>query len=183
MSDLDVQSRPDTGGGGRWRRSVVRRVILVTGVVVLVTFWVWALFFAPKTAINKVEDRAWAERAEAVCAEVKPELRALDREMSEDLEVRADLVVRSTDMLAAMLDEITAVMPSDDKGRAIVPAWEADYRTLLTNRYAYAERLRAGQDGPFTETAVNGVPITERIETFAADNLMASCAPPRGSVL
>jgi hypothetical protein len=183
MSDIDVQSRPDTGGGGRWRRSVVRRILLLAGVVLFVTFWTWALFFAPKTAINKVEDRAWAERAEAVCAEVKPQLRALDQEMSTDLEVRADLVVRSTDMLSAMLDEITSVMPDDDKGRAIVPAWEADYRTLLRDRYAYAERLRAGQDGPFTETAVNGVPITERIETFAGDNLMPSCAPPRGSVV
>ena len=42
---------------------------------------------------------------------------------------------------------------------------------------------RSGQDGPFTETAVNNVPITERIETFAGDNEMPSCAPPRGSVL
>ena len=38
-------------------------------------------------------------------------------------------------------------------------------------------------DGPFTETAVDGVPISERIETFAGDNEMPSCAPPRGSVL
>ena len=43
--------------------------------------------------------------------------------------------------------------------------------------------LRSGQDGPFTETAVNSVPMTERIETFAGDNEMPSCAPPRGSVL
>ena len=74
-------------------------------------------------------------------------------------------------------------MPTDEKGQAIVPAWEADYRTLLDDRYRYADMLRSGQDGPFTETAVNNVPITERIETFAGDNEMPSCAPPRGSVL
>ena len=76
-----------------------------------------------------------------------------------------------------------AVEPTDEKGQAIVPAWEADYRTLLDDRYAYADRLRSGENVPFTETAVDGVPITERIETFADDNEMPSCAPPRGSIV
>ena len=107
----------------------------------------------------------------------------LEAEASEDLEVRAALVVQSTDLLAAMLDDLVAVLPEDDKGRAIVPQWELEYRTLLEDRYRYAERLRRGEDGPFTETAVNGIPITERIETFAGDNEITSCAPPRGSVL
>ncbi|HSM65049.1 MAG TPA: hypothetical protein VK860_01960, partial [Ilumatobacteraceae bacterium] len=66
---------------------------------------------------------------------------------------------------------------------AIVPLWEADYRTLLEDRYRYADQLASGQDGPFTETAVEGVPITERIETFAGDNEMDSCRPPRGSII
>ena len=64
-----------------------------------------------------------------------------------------------------------------------MPAWEADYRTLLADRYRYAERLRDGENVPFTETAVDGVPITERIETFAGDNEMPSCSPPRGSII
>ena len=91
--------------------------------------------------------------------------------------------MQSTDLLGAMLDDIEAVPPSDEKGQAIVPDWIDDYRTLLDDRYAYADRLRAGDDGPFVETAVNGVPITERIETFAGDNEIPSCAPPRKGVL
>jgi hypothetical protein len=164
-------------------RSVVLRTLFVIGVVLFAAFWIWALFFASKTAINKIDDRAWAERAETVCAEVKPRIRLLDLEASADFGVRADLVVRSTDMLSAMLDDITATPPTDAKGQAIVPDWIADYRTLLNDRYRYADRLRGGNDVPFTETAINGVPITERIETFAGDNEMPSCAPPRGSVV
>ena len=171
------------GQPGPWRRSPVRRVLLWGAVVLLIVFWIWALLFAPKESINKIEDRAWAERAEAICADTDAELRALEAQASPDLVVRADLVVESTDLLSAMLDEVMAVTPTDDKGRAIVPAWEADYRTLLQDRYRYAERLRAGENVAFTETAVKGVPITERIETFAADNEMASCGPPRGSVV
>ena len=165
------------------RSHPVRRALVVVALLALASFWIWALFFASKSAVNKVDDRAWAARAEATCAEFEIELRELDGRTSTDLNERAELVERSTDLLAAMLDEITAEMPTDDKGRSIVPAWEADYRTLLDDRYAYAAMLRSGQDGPFTETAVNNVPITERIETFAGDNEMPSCAPPRGSVL
>ena len=152
-------------------------------IVGFAAFWVWALFFASKEAINKVEDRAWAERAEEICARYDVQIRALEGEANPDIQVRADLVVESTNLLAAMLDEITDPLPSDEKGRAIVPDWKADYETLLDDRYRYAERLRAGDNVAFTETAVNGVPITERIETFAGDNEMPSCAPPRGSII
>ncbi len=159
------------------------RVLFPIGFALFAAFWVWALFFASKTAINKIEDRAWAARAETICAPVKAELREIELLADPDLEVRADLVVRSTDLLAAMLDDLVAVEPSDPKGQAIVPQWIADWRRLLADRYAYADRLRGGQDGPFTETAVQGLPISERIETFAGDNEMPSCAPPHGSVV
>lgn len=182
-ADPIAKATPDADTPSRWQRSPVRKALIVVGVVAFVAFWTWALFFASKTAVNKIEDRAWAERAETICAGYDAQLRALEEQASPDLQVRADLVVESTDLLSAMLDELTAVTPTDDKGKAIVPAWEADYRTLLQDRYRYAERLRAGENVAFTETAVKGVPITERIETFAADNEMTSCAPPRGSVV
>jgi len=168
---------------GWWRGSTLRRVLLLGGVALFATFWIWALFFASKTAVNKIEDRAWAERAEQICADVEGQLDALDGLASPDLQVRASLVEESTDLLSGMLDDIAAVPPADEKGQAIVPAWIEDYRTLLADRYRYAKRLRSGDDVAFTETAVRGVPITERIETFAGDNEMPSCAPPRGSVI
>ena len=171
------------GQPGRWRRSPVRRVVLWGAVVVLLVFWIWALFFASKESINKIEDREWAARAEAICVRADTELRALDDQASPDLVVRADLVDESTDLLTTMLDDIVAVAPSDEKGQAIVPEWEADYRVLLEDRYRYGDRLRAGENVAFTETAVNGVPITERIEKFTLDNEMPTCAPPRGSVV
>ncbi len=182
-ADPITQTMPGAETPSRWRRSPIRKALIIIGVAAFVAFWTWALFFASKTAVNKIEDRAWAERAEAICVDYDLQLQALEAKASPDLQVRADLVVESTDLLSAMLDEVMAVTPTDDKGQAIVPAWEADYRTLLQDRYRYAERLRAGENVAFTETAVKGVPITERIETFAADNEMASCGPPRGSVV
>jgi len=151
--------------------------------VLLLVFWVWALLFASKEAINKVRDTAWAARAEAICVDYDVQLRAIEVQRVADLSARADLVVESTDLLGRMLDDIVAVMPTDEKGQAIVPDWEAEYRILLADRYRYADKLRSGENARFTETAVSGVPITERIEKFTLDNEMPTCAPPRGSVI
>lgn len=177
LSDGDYGHEPSD------RTFTIGRVLFVIGISAFASFWFWALFLIDKTAVNKFEDRAWAENAEEVCAPVKQAVRLLDLEASADLGERADLVVQSTDMYAAMIDELESDLPDDPKGAAIVPEWIADWRTLLQNRYDYADELRAGNDVPFTETAVQGVPITERIETFAGDNEMDSCAPPRRGVL
>lgn len=152
-------------------------------IVLLVVFWVWALFFASKEAVNKVGDTAWAARAEAICVEYDVELRPIETQRVADLAGRADLVDESTDLLGRMLDDIVAVLPTDPKGEAIVPDWAREYRILLQDRYRYADQLRSGQNVAFAETAVSGVPITERIEKFTLDNEMPTCAPPRGSVI
>jgi hypothetical protein len=168
---------------GPWRRSTARKVLLAAGIALFAAFWIWALFFASKEAVNKIGDEAWAERAEAICADYDVRLQEVEAQREADPVARAAIVVESTDLLSAMLDDVVAVEPTDEKGRAIVPDWESDYRVLLEDRYRYADRLRAGENVPFTETAVDGVPITERIETFAGDNGMRSCAPPRGSIV
>lgn len=187
QTDPKIDSRIDEYGHFRReeRRAGVTpfKVLFPIGVVLFVGFWTWALFFASKTAVNKIDDTAWTERAEEICAPVKAELRSMELLANPSLAIRSDLVTESTDLLAAMLDDIEAVEPDDPKGQAIVPDWIADWRILIQDRYNYSERLRDGQDVPFTESAVRSVPITERIETFAGDNAMPSCAPPRGSIV
>jgi hypothetical protein len=104
--------------------------------------------------------------------------RVIDPDDPSMLAERGDIVDEATDIVEAMLDDVVAVTPTDDKGQAIVPEWEADYRTYLTNRREFSDRLRAGENEPFTETAVDGIPISEKLEQFAGDNEMPSCAPP-----
>jgi hypothetical protein len=93
---------------------------------------------------------------------------------------RAGIVDKATDILEAMLDSIVDPLPTDTKGRDLVPQWEADYRTYLADRRTFAAELRAsGINSAFYETQASGIPISERLETFAGDNRMPSCAPPR----
>ncbi|MDF2731541.1 MAG: hypothetical protein K0S92_166 [Desertimonas sp.] len=159
------------------------RIVIVAAVAGLAAFWVWALFFASKEAVNKIDDRQWALRAESICdvATAERELLVDERVVGDDpamLAERADIVDEATDIVESMLDDVTAVRPADAKGMEIVPLWEADYRIYLENRRAFSERLRLGANEPFTEAAVDGIPISEKLEQFAGDNEMPSCAPP-----
>lgn len=159
-------------------------VALVLGAALFVVFWAYALFFAPKEARNRIGDDAWAARAEQICVAANTDREQLaDLRRVEDgdpamLTEKAALADQATDVVEAALDDVIAVTPSDDKGKALVPQWEADYRTYLGDRREYAAALRAGDDAPFRETAVDGVPLSDRVAVFAADNRMPACAPP-----
>ncbi|MGA1594916.1 MAG: hypothetical protein ACO371_09795 [Ilumatobacteraceae bacterium] len=167
-----------------WRQ-IGARVAVLTVMVAFAAFWTWALFFASKEAVNRSGDVEWAERAEAVCQDWNERrLELADyrqiREGGADLiRERADIIDRATDMVESMIAEVNAVRPSDEKGRAIVPLWTDEYATYIEDRRRYAAELRAtGENLPFYET-MSEVPLSERLETFAGDNRMDACAPPR----
>jgi hypothetical protein len=175
-------AEPD--GDRALRRSQAWRLVLGVIVAVFAAFWIWALFFASKEAVNKIDDRGWAQRAEEICARAELEREGLaDFRRVDDADPamvaeRGELVDAATDVVEAMLDDVVAVAPTDPKGAAIVPLWEADYRTYLADRRRYADELRTGRNAPFTETALEGIPISDKLATFAGDNEMPSCAPP-----
>ena len=177
-----MSEAPDTPLG--WRQ-IGARIAVLTVMVAFAAFWTWALFFASKEAVNRIGDVEWAERAEAVCKDWNERrLELADyrqiREGGADLiRERADIIDRATDMIESMIAEVNAVRPSDEKGRAIVPLWTDEYATYIEDRRRYAAELRAtGANLPFYET-MSEVPLSERLETFAGDNRMDACAPPR----
>ena len=184
MTATTTPAAPEAApGDGRGRPSAWRYVILVV-LVLFAVFWIWALFFASKEAVNRIDDTAWAARAEGICVEARAErMKLIDLRKIEEgdramLAERAAIVDRATDIVEQMLDAVVAVPPSDAKGQAIVPDWEADYRMYIGDRREFADELRAGRNQPFSETAVDGIPITEKLATFAGDNRMPTCSPP-----
>lgn len=167
------------------RRVTIGRLLLLALLVGFASFWTWALFFASKESINRIEDRAWAARAAGICDRANAEreeladYRRIDPDDPAMMRERAELIDRSTDIVERMLDEVVAVAPTDAKGADIVPMWEADYRIFIQNRRDYADITRAGANEPFRQARAGTVPITERLQRFAVDNEMRSCAPPR----
>lgn len=175
----------ETDEPGRGRRAILR-LAFVVGAAAFATFWIWAIFFASKEAVNKIGDRAWAARAEQICTDANAaRLDLIDEDWvddgdSEAVRSYADVIDRATDVIEQMLDDVVAVTPADEKGRAIVPQWEQEYRAYIAARRGLADEMReTGENQPFYEPANEGIPISERLETFAGDNEMPACAPPR----
>lgn len=165
----------------RRRAVTVLLTVICLGIAV---FWIWALFFPPKSSVAQLGDRAWTERAESICEEANRDRAALaDTRRIADagpnaLAERAALVDRATDIVAQMVDDVMAVTPSGPDDVDLVRTWEQYYRTLIENRRSYAEVLRAGENPPFREGALDGVPISEFINDFTVANRMKACSAP-----
>jgi len=146
--------------------------------------WIYAFGFASKESVNKIEDQAWADRAEGICNQAETQRLALAdlRQISDAgvnaLTERAEIIDKATDTLESAINVISEIEPADAKGKAIVSLWISDYRQLIVDRREYADQLRNGENVPFSETMIEGLPISEKISTFAADNRMTSCKVP-----
>ena len=163
---------------------MIARIVIGTSIAGLVAMWIYAFGFASKESVNKIDAQTWTLRAEAICKQAMDQrLKLADLRQISDAGVnalsdRADLVDKATDTLEDAIAEISKVAPSDAKGKAIVPLWIADYKTLIKDRREYATLLRTGVNEPFSESMFEGLPISEKISTFAADNRMTSCKVP-----
>ncbi len=167
------------------RRITVPGLLIAVAVIVFIVFWVWALFFASKEAINKIEDVAWTARAENICAEATTrrealaDFRRIDPTDAAMLAERGDLIDRTTDILEEMLNQVMSAPLNGDKAKAIVPQWSEEYRVYIANRRVHAAEVRQGSNSVFREAEAGGIPISQRLTVFANDNKMNSCAPPR----
>jgi hypothetical protein len=95
------------------------------------------------------------------------------------LKQKAKIVEKATDSLEEAINLIANDQPSDDKGKAIVPLWIAEYRLYIKDRRLFAQALKTSQTRPyFAETEVGGVPVSERLGKFARENKMKACQPP-----
>lgn len=148
--------------------------------------WLYAFVFAPRESINKIGDSSWQERSQQRCLLAQSERFALEDNTPMDptdreaLRRKADIVDKATDSLERAIDDIEVDVPSDEKGRAIVPLWISDYRTYIRDRRDFSRALRTAERRPyFSESEVEGVPISERIGKFARENDMRACQPPK----
>ena len=133
----------------------------------------------------RIDDPAFAERAERICAEQLPPLRAdlADDEPREPAEVAPTVEARaeSLDSLVGSLREVEV----RSGARAEVDEWFSDWERYLDVGRRYAEALEAGDPKVYAEVADEGLAPQARISAFARANGFKSCAldgvplPPR----
>ena len=147
--------------------------------------WIYGLFFASKESINKFNDRQWAQNAQTRCliaAQQRLDLadyRLVDNLGADALTQRAMIVDKATDTIASFVNEFRLALPTDAKGIELVGRWLDDYEIYISDRRSFADDLRIGIDLQFSETPLKGLPLSEKIATFADDNQMSHCKPPR----
>jgi hypothetical protein len=160
------------------------RTSLITIFALIGAMWIYALFFASKEVVNEISDRSWTKWAQEICQGAVKErialadFRPINTAGIDALKERAEIVDLATDTLDRMIAEIEQKQPSDAKGKAIIPLWITDYRSYIADRRSYANQLREGTNVPFGETLLMGIPLSEKLSTFAADNFMTACKPP-----
>ena len=160
------------------------RGLLTVVIASICAMWIYGLFFASKQAVNKFDDRLWAEKAQSRCLIAEQQrIELADYRIVDDLGAdaisdRAIIVDKATDTIESFVNEFRASLPTDAKGIAIVGLWLDDYEIYIADRRSFADDLRNGINLQFSETAIKGLPISEKIATFAADNEMSYCKPP-----
>ena len=171
--------------GGQQVRRAAANTAKVLAVVFIAWMWFFAFVLAPRESANNIKDKAWSTRAEARCTVAFNErvgladLSRIDPKDKAAVLHKADIIQRATDSLENMLQSLAADTPSTAKGRELVPEWIKDYRTYLQDRRDYVATLRTGTLVEFSESLVEGIPITERLGKFARENHMDACQPPR----
>lgn len=179
---MTATATPPSGSAAP-RRWMVRAVI---GVVILaiVVMWVYAFVFAPRGGVNPVRDKAWTDGAEALCAKASADLKPLvfttkiaQDNKDQDLPAFVANLDQGYAIISTMLDGIEALPRTSEKSKVLVPQWMADYRMFQTNLHDWIEELRSGTIAQFgvgvTDT---GIPVNERINTFASENRIKSCS-------
>jgi len=162
------------------------RALLIVVCALILAMWVYAFGFAPKNGVYLVTDKAWRPAADDICARAAQQREALAdtsegyiaHPTHEQMLRRANLVDKATDTLDVMLDQIAALPLAKDDDRTRVGVFLKYYRVILDDRRKYTARLRSFELAPYTETVVNGGPVTNVVIDFTTGNAIPNCMPP-----
>jgi hypothetical protein len=147
--------------------------------VAVALFWFWIFSGAPRRDNpDRLEDRAWVERAEDTCART---MAGVDERSEtagrEDRVARADAIDASSADLRAMVGALRDPLPDGAGDREVVERWLADWEELIANRETYADAVRDDPGARLLLTEKFDDPIDRVIEVFADVNDMPACGP------
>lgn len=175
----DRAARPGASRPGAWP---VVRVLIVVG---LVSMWGYVLYLAVgpgrQPPLDRLRDPEFARAAETRCGRALAEIAALPRASESPTATdRAEVLDEANAVYEAMVADIATLQVAVAGERSRVDAWLADWRTLISDRAAYADALR---DDPgarllISEKPGEGRQITGWIDEFASANRMPSCGSP-----
>lgn len=131
----------------------------------------------PDRRPDELEDRRFAEAAQPICADAVADIAALDLDLIADSgEERADSVDVTNERLREMVADLRGLhRPAGQEGEWVA-SWLDDWEVHIEDRQRWADRQRAGEDVPFSESDRAGVQVSKIVDNFAEVNRMPSCA-------
>lgn len=175
---------PGAGGpdGGPPRRRIRPvQVLLALVVLGLAGMWVYVLGpWARQDPPGRLDDPAFAERAEAVCARAVDALAEVPpARRTPTPEARAAAIAETNVILSDMVAELRSFAPRSGPDAERVDDWLDDWEVYIEDRQALADTLATGVDARLQETARADDHISEALDFFAETaNHMPSCATP-----
>lgn len=160
------------------------RVVKIFAVVTMVaSFGVWVYAFsgaADRDSPDLLDDVAWAEDAEALCAAAKADVERMPlASEAESVADRADQIDAANARYRTMLAAMTDLKPSTARDGEMVAEWQSDWEIYLGDRDRYANAILEDPAASFTVTNTGGGErLYKRISRFALTNFMASCVAP-----
>jgi hypothetical protein len=175
-----VEAEPDTDERPAGRTWV--RVLIGVFLAACLLMWIYALWGPRTPPPGTMDDPAFGEAAEPICAEAVAVIEELPlaQETPEPAD-RAAVLSEADAALETQLDELDALVvltPEGSEDRRRVTEWLADWRVHLADRQDYAVLIVEDPDARFHETAKEERPISFVLGEFAKKNDMPSCAPP-----
>jgi hypothetical protein len=162
-------------------------IVIGVSILALVVMWAYILFFVDTTNPNRIADRAWATKAQAVCKNYTDQIDALPdastfakiKPKSEAIRQRAAVGQQATDLVVRMVAELRALPVADGVSRDAVNRWLTDYGTYIGDRQRQQAKWAAGEDPQFAETADHGHPLSVGMDDFSVANDMPACQVPQ----
>lgn len=157
------------------------RVAGVAAMLVMVGFWAWIFAGGPRsTNPDRLDDRAFVERSEARCQQLRDDLDELPNAATiTDPTERAEVLDDANVLVTGLVDDLEADAPTEGDDAKSVRGWIADWRTYVDDREAYADELRTDPDARFVVSeSPLGDGVDKTIEIFVQVNDMRACATP-----
>lgn len=160
--------------GPAWRRYLIGLVVFA-----MVVMWGYALFGPRSEAPGSLSSAEFSSRAEPICADARTAVDELPHAFeTEDPNDRADVIDEANGHLTAMVRQLRAVVPSEERDATMVTEWLDDWDVLITDRQRFADTIRIDRTARYLETEKAGNHLSEAMTRFAEINEMPTCADP-----
>jgi len=177
-------SDSDGAGAEEHRRRNVGWWITAAVAVSMVAMWIYVFGYhlggnwADDTP-GQMDDPAFAERAEGICAATLVRIDMLPKAFEAASPIdRADEVRATNTEFRTMLVELAAVPTATASDTTMIEEWLADWEIYLDDRDGFADRVATDPSARFyvTQSERDKRQVTVAFDRFALVNDMASCS-------